>query len=88
MSFKGQQRTSLLKFGSLFTFSEFKDKKGVVQENVFRLTPVDNSSSQDENDFTDVKESMEELDNSRVEDMIDEIIGEDNYEDALPFNVI
>ena len=28
VSFKGQQRTSLLKFGSLFTFSEFKDKNG------------------------------------------------------------
>ena len=84
ISFKGQQRTSLLKFGSLFTFSEFKDKNGEVKDNVFILTPVDESSSQSENDFTDVKESMEELDGSRVEDVIDEILGEDN-EDALPF---
>lgn len=84
ISFKGQQRTSLLKFGSLFTFSEFKDKNGEVKDNVFVLTPVDESSSQSENDFTDVKESMEELDGSRVEDVIDEILGEDN-EDALPF---
>ena len=84
VSFKGQQRTSLLKFGSLFTFSEFKDKNGEVKDNVFILTPVDDSSSQSENDFTDVKESMEELDGSRVEDVIDEILGEDN-EDALPF---
>ena len=84
VSFKGQQRTSLLKFGSLFTFSEFKDKNGEVKDNVFILTPVDNSSSQSENDFTDVKESMEELDGSRVEDMIDEILGEDD-ENALPF---
>lgn len=84
VSFKGQQRTSLLKFGSLFTFSEFKDKNGEVKDNVFILTPVDESSSQSENDFTDVKESMEELDGSRVEDVIDEILGEDN-EDALPF---
>lgn len=84
VSFKGQQRTSLLKFGSLFTFSEFKDKNGEVKDNVFILTPVDDSSSQSENDFTDVKESMEELEGSRVEDVIDEILGEDN-EDALPF---
>lgn len=84
ISFKGQQRTSLLKFGSLFTFSEFKDKNGEVKDNVFILTPVDESSSQSENDFTDVKESMEELDGSRVEDVIDEILGEDD-ENALPF---
>jgi hypothetical protein len=84
VSFKGQQRTSLLKFGSLFTFSEFKDKNGEVKDNVFILTPVDDSSSQSENDFTDVKESMEELEGNRVEDVIDEILGEDN-EDALPF---
>lgn len=84
VSFKGQQRTSLLKFGSLFTFSEFKDKNGEVKDNVFILTPVDESSSQSENDFTDVKESMEELDGSRVEDVIDEILGEDD-ENALPF---
>lgn len=84
VSFKGQQRTSLLKFGSMFTFSEFRDKNDEVKDNVFILTPVDDSSSQSENDFTDVKESMEELDGSRVEDVIDEILGEDN-EDALPF---
>lgn len=84
VSFKGQQRTSLLKFGSLFTFSEFKDKNGEVKDNVFILTPVDDSSSQSENDFTDVKESIEELEGSGVEDVIDEILGEDN-EDALPF---
>ena len=86
VSFKGQQRTSLLRFGSLFTFAEFKDKNGTVKDNVFVLTPVDLSSSQSENDFSDIKESMEELDNSRVEDVINEIIGEENYdENALPF---
>ena len=85
ISFKGQQRTSLLKFGSKFTFSEFKDKQGEVKDNVFILTPVDDSSSIEENDFNDVKESMEELDNSRVEDVIDEILGEEINENALPF---
>ena len=86
VSFKGQQRSSLLKFGSLFTFTEFKDKNGEVKDNVFILTPVDDSSSQSENDFSDIKESMDELDENRVEDVIDEILGEENYdEDALPF---
>jgi hypothetical protein len=75
----------LIKFGSLFTFSEFKDKNGEVKDNVFVLSPVDESSAQNENDFSDVKESMEELDNSRVEDVIDEILGEENDEEALPF---
>ena len=85
VSFKGQQRTSLLKFGSKFTFSEFIDKQGEVKNNVFVLTPVDDSNSLEENDFNDVKESMEELDNSRVEDVIDEILGEEIDEDSLPF---
>ena len=85
VSFKGQQRTSLLKFGSMFTFSEFKDKDGNVKDNVFVLTPIDNSSSQSESDFTDVKESIEELDNSRVEDTIDEILDDENDGDILPF---
>lgn len=86
VSFKGQQRSSLLKFGSLFTFTEFKDKNGEVKDNVFILTPVDDSSSQSENDFSDIKESMDELDENRVEDVIDEILGEENYdENALPF---
>lgn len=85
VSFKGQQRTSLLKFGSMFTFSEFKDKQGEVKDNVFVLTPVDNSTSESENDFTDVKESMEELDEKKAEDVIVEILDEGYNEDALPF---
>ncbi len=85
VSFKGQQRVSLMKFGSMFTFSEFKDKDGVVKDNVFILTPVDNSSAKEENDFSDVKEAMEELEKPSVEDVIDEILKEENCEDALPF---
>ncbi|MBO7451637.1 MAG: hypothetical protein J6U54_14835 [Clostridiales bacterium] len=74
-----------MKFGSMFTFSEFKDKDGVVKDNVFILTPVDNSSAKEENDFSDVKEAMEELEKPSVEDVIDEILEEENCEDALPF---
>lgn len=69
----------------MFTFSEFKDKQGEVKDNVFVLTPVDNSTSESENDFTDVKESMEELDEKKAEDVIVEILDEGYNEDALPF---
>lgn len=83
VSFKGQQRNSLLKFGSVFSFGEFKDKTGKVLDNVFILNPI-NSDPQKDNDFSDVKESMEDLDKSGVEDVIDEILGEEDN-NALPF---
>lgn len=87
ISFKGQQRTSLLKFGSLFTFSEFKDKSGEVRDDVFILTPVeDDRTTINENaDFTEEEESVQELNDSTVETEMAEMLGEENYEDALPF---
>ena len=86
ISFKGQQRTSLLKFGSLFTFSEFKDKSGEVIDKVFVLTPVEDDRTTINNaDFTEEQESVEELNDSKIEEEIAEMLGEENYEDALPF---
>ena len=87
VSFKGQQRSSLLKFGSLFTFSEFKDKNGEVMDNVFILTPVedDRTTINEEPDFVEEKESVEELNEITVEKEMAEMLGEENYEDALPF---
>jgi hypothetical protein len=86
VSFKGQQRTSLLKFGSLFTFSEFKDKSGTVVDNVFILTPVeDDKTTVEAPDFTEEEESVQELNNGTVEKEMAEMLGEENYEDALPF---
>ena len=86
ISFKGQQRTSLLKFGSAFTFSEFKDRSGEVKENVFILTPVkDQETLKVEETLDDEKEQIQEIDstNSAIEDEIAEMLG-DNY-DVLPF---
>ena len=59
VSFKGQQRSSLLKFGSLFTFSEFKDKSGNIVDNVFILSPVedDRTTINEQADFTEEKEN-------------------------------
>lgn len=85
VSFKGQQRTSLLKFGSLFTFSEFKDKNGVVKDNVFVLTPIeDQRESIEPEQFQEEKEIAKELDNNTLENEIAAMLGE-NDEDALPF---
>jgi len=86
ISFKGQQRTSLLKFGSAFTFSEFKDRSGEVKENVFVLTPVeDQETSKIEESLDDEKEQIQEINstNSAIEDEIAEMLGDDY--DALPF---
>jgi len=84
-SFKGQQRTSLLKFGNLFKFTEFVDKNGDVKDNVFVLSPVEDTRETLEQEAMDeIKESVAELDSSKVESEMSEIIGED-YEDALPF---
>lgn len=85
ISFKGQQRTSLLKFGSAFTFSEFKDRSGEVKENVFVLTPVeDQETLKVEESLEDEKEQMQETNtNSAIEDEIAEMLGDDY--DALPF---
>lgn len=87
ISFKGQQRTSLLKFGSLFTFSEFKDKSGAVKENVFILTPVEDQGNvlEDLPSFEEEKEIGKEL-NETTEDEIAEMLGENGeYDDVLPF---
>lgn len=86
ISFKGQQRTSLLKFGSLFTFSEFKDKKGEVKDNVFILTPVeDDRETIKENNFSEEEEAIERLNNSQIDQEIAEMLGESEDYDALPF---
>lgn len=87
ISFKGQQRTSLLKFGSLFTFTDFVGRDGKIQDGVFVLTPIeDNRTSINESDFTDEKEASLDLNSNNIEDEIDKILGNESYEeDVLPF---
>lgn len=86
ISFKGQQRTSLLNFGNLFKFTEFTDKQGNIRNDVFVLTPIENKKlSDDEVSLKQEKEIVEELNSDRVEDEIDSILGEENFENALPF---
>ena len=76
-----------LKFGNLFTFTEFKDRNGEVKDDVFILTPVENDKiSLDESNFTMEKEASDDLNDFNAEVEIDKILGDESYdEDALPF---
>lgn len=74
----------MLKFGDLFTFSEFKDKNGEVKDNVFVLTPIDSSEiTEVKEDFADEKDAISDLNNTTVEEDMAEILNDDF--DALPF---
>lgn len=84
ISFKGQQRSSLLKFGSLFTFSEFVDRSGEIKDNVFVLTPVEDEDITNSDMFSDEKEQMQEINtNDNVSEEMAEMLGDDCND--LPF---
>ena len=87
VSFKGQNRTSLLQYGSLFTFSEFKDKSGNVRNDVFILTPVedDRETISDSATLIEEEQHIDELNNDSSVQEISEILEEDSYADSLPF---
>jgi hypothetical protein len=77
VSFKGQQRKSLLKFGELFDFSEFKDKNGQVVKNVFILTPIEDNRitlNSKEESFEEVEKLASDLEHQNVETDFDEDI--------------
>lgn len=70
----------------MFTFSEFKDKKGVVKNNVFVLTPVeDERETIKEDEFVEEKEAIENLNDSQIDQEIAEMLNESEDYDALPF---
>lgn len=85
-TFRGQQRTTLLKFGSSFSFEEWKDRSGEVKDGVFKLIPVKIDDTGDDSILEDEK-SLEEMNQSRIEDEIAEMLSEesDDSYDALPF---
>lgn len=72
VSYRGQQRTILLEYGSLFTLEEFKD-------GIFKLVPVTEikDSLEDENN------DLENL-NSAIDDEIATLMSENDIDD-LPF---
>lgn len=68
----------------MFTFSEFKDKNGDIQDNVFILTPIDNSEvAKVKEDFADEKDAISDLNNTVAEEDMAEILDDDF--DVLPF---
>ena len=70
----------------MFTFSEFKDKKGVIKDNVFVLTPVeDERETIKEDEFAEEKEAIENLNDSQIDQEIAEMLNESEDYDALPF---
>lgn len=70
----------------MFTFSEFKDKKGVIKNNVFVLTPVeDERETIKEDEFAEEKEAIENLNDSQIDQEIAEMLNESEDYDALPF---
>lgn len=70
----------------MFTFSEFKDKKGVIKNNVFVLTPVeDERETIKEDEFVEEKEAIENLNDSQIDQEIAEMLNESEDYDALPF---
>ena len=86
ISFRGQQRTTLLKFGSMFNFEEFIDKTGEVKDGVFKLIPVKVEDDADSESIKEEEASFEAMDQSKVEDDMAEMLkeDEDTYDD-LPF---
>ncbi len=82
ISFRGQQRETLLKFGQSFNFEEFKDKDGNVKPFVFKLTPVKEDVESVE-EILNAETQLEEMNRPEIEDEIAKLLeGDDKY---LPF---
>lgn len=82
ISFRGQQRETLLKFGQSFNFEEFKDKGGNVKPFVFKLTPVKEDVESVE-EVLNAETQLEEMNRPEIEDEIAKLLeGDDKY---LPF---
>ena len=86
VSFRGQQRTTLLKFGSAFSFEEWKDRSGEVKEGVFKLIPVKIDDT-DNDSIVEEETTLNNMNQSKIEDEIAEMLNEEerNEYDDLPF---
>ena len=69
LSFRGEQRETLLKYGTVFSFEQWKDKTGKVKENVFKLIPVkEDDSHSDEKIITIEENNIENINQNELED--------------------
>ena len=68
-SFRGEQRDTLLKYGTVFSFEEWKDKTGKVKDGVFKLIPVKEDDREIEEQILTLEEAdIEEITQSEIED--------------------
>ena len=70
----------------MFNFEEFIDKTGEVKDGVFKLIPVKVEDDADSESIKEEEVSFEAMDQSKVEDDMEEMLkeDEDTYDD-LPF---
>ena len=82
ISFRGQQKDTLLKFGHAFDFEEFKGKNGEIMPFVFKLVPVKEDVESVE-ELLNAETQLESMNQAEVKDEIANLLeGDDKY---LPF---
>lgn len=69
VSFRGSQNDTLLKFGKAFSFEEWTDKTGKVKEGVFKLIPVKEDDTADEDKIVEeIEHDIETTTSEEIED--------------------
>ena len=69
ISFRGEQRDTLLKYGSAFKFETWVDKSGKVKEGVFKLIPIkEDESLSDGQSITELEVAVDKMSQKELED--------------------
>lgn len=69
LAFRGEQRETLLKYGTAFSFEEWRDKTGKVKEKVFKLSPVKEDDSHSDEKIVAIEEAtVENMSQKELED--------------------
>lgn len=70
ISFRGEQRDWLLKYGTIFLLEKWMDKAGKVKDGVFKLIPVKEDDSSEDKIVAIAEAAVEDLD-QKIEDDAD-----------------
>lgn len=69
LTFRGEQRDTLLKYGTIFSFEEWRDKTGKVKDGVFKLIPVKEDDRSSEKETVAIEEAaVESMTQEELED--------------------
>lgn len=69
LAFRGEQRETLLKYGTSFSFEEWRDKTGKIKDGVFKLIPVKEDDSDSEKTTLAIEEALvESMNQEELED--------------------